>query len=67
MLSKKYMNQRTHSNTQFNPSMTPRCDHEDTDTLSNLDSRSFLVLPQLLLSHPQAGAFSPSHLPPALQ
>jgi len=66
---KKYMNQGTHkhSDTQISPSMTPQCDHEDTDTLSNLDSRSFLALPQLLLSHPPANAFSPSRLPPALQ
>lgn len=68
---KKVPEPRTHKNqmhnTNISPSMTPQCDHEDTDTLSNLDSRSFQALLPLLLSHPQADAFSPSRQPPALQ
>jgi hypothetical protein len=44
----KYMNQG-HKITQISPSKTLRYDHEDTDTLSNLDSISYLALPQPLL------------------
>ena len=34
--------------TKINPSMTLRCDHEGTDTLSNSGSISYLVLPRPL-------------------